>query len=99
MYDLKHDRKVLLRVFKVLFKNLKKRLAKGEYPVYSPLRVEVIGRKIKYSCANTARNLPECLRFFSVTIYHLAVGESEHSDPRYNDGYEAIDFICKLYIA
>ncbi len=88
-----HDQRTLLRVFKVLFKDLKKRLAKGEYPVYSPLRVEVIGRKIKYSCANVAQSLPECLRLFGVTMYHLATGTSEHNEPRFNDGYERIDFI------
>ena len=79
----------LMKVFRFLLKELKRKTEDGLYPVFPPEKIEILGNgKILHETKNGVTDLRECLRQLGVTMYHLAVGESEHNKTSYQiDGY------------
>lgn len=83
------DDAALMKVFKVLLKDIKQKTEEKVYPIFPPEKIEIMGSgKIFHETKNGATNLRECLRQLGVTMYHLASGDSEHSKTSYQiDGY------------
>lgn len=69
----------LFGIMRELLKVIKHKTKKGEYQIFPPDGIEVLGKnKIRYKeVSGQALNLKECLRQLGVTIYHLATGKSE----------------------